>query len=176
MDTAYIWLALGIIGALIVLGIQYYVKRFLSIKKIIGVFLLSLLVITVGFGSFWSFIEHSFLANQVAAYIGWLPGNPFQLEVAFANLAFAVLGILCLWIRGNFWTATIIGVSVFYLGDACGHIINMFSTGNYAPGNAGTALFLDILIPILLISLLVSYKVLEERAVRSAIKSLERSL
>jgi hypothetical protein len=176
MDTAYIWLVLGIIIALVMLGVQFYSKRALTLKRIIGTTLLSLLVVTVGLGSIWASIGHSLFANQVASTIGWAPGSPFQQEVAFANLAFGVLGILCIWIRGNFWTATVIGVSIFLLGDAIGHISNILVTGNYATGNAGTVLVLDILVPLLLIGLLVAYKILEERAVRSAIKSLERSL
>jgi len=176
MDTAYTWLLLGIIGGLLISGIQFYLKRSLTTKKLCEIFLLSLLVITVGFGSIWAFIGHAFLSNQIAAYIGWSAGSPFQLEVAFANLAFGVLGILCFWIRGNFWTASIIGFSIFTLGAAYGHILNMFSTRNYAPGNAGAVLILDILIPILLIALLLAYKVLEKRAMHSAIQSLERSL
>jgi len=176
MDTAYTWLILGIIGALIMLGIQFYSKRVLTTKRIVGTTLLSLLVFTVGFGSIWASIGHSLFANQVASSIGWAPGSPFQQEVAFANLAFGVLGILCIWIRGNFWTATVIGVSIFLLGDALSHITNIFATSNYSTGNAGAVLILDILVPILLIGLLVTYRVMEERAVRSAIKSLERSL
>jgi hypothetical protein len=176
MDTAYTWLILGIIGALIILGVQFYSKRFLTLKRIVEIFLLSLLVITVGFGSLWAFIGHAFFANQVASYIGWASGSPFQMEVAFTNLAFGVLGLLCFKIRGNFWTATVIGVSVFYLGAAIGHVSNMFSTSNYSAGNVGADLVLNILVPLLLIGLLVAYKVIEEKAVRTAIKSLERSL
>jgi Family of unknown function (DUF6790) len=176
MDTAYTWFLLGIIGALLISGIQFYLKRSLTTKKLCEIFLLSLLVITVGFGSIWAFIGHAFLPDQVAAYIGWSAGSPFQLEVAFANLAFGVLGILCFWIRGNFWTASIIGFSIFTLGAAYGHMINILSTGNNAPGNVGAVLILDILIPISLIALLVAYKVLEKRAMHSAIQSLERSL
>ena len=52
----------------------------------------------------------------------------------------------------------------------------MLSVSNYALGTVGATLIVDILIPLLLIGLLVAHKVVEERAVRSAIKSLERSL
>lgn len=176
MDTAYTWLTLGIIVALIILGVQFYSKRFLTLKKIVEVFLLSLLVCTVGFGSLWAFAGHAFFANQVASYIGWAPGSPFQLEVAFTNLAFGVLGLLCFWIKDDFWTATVIGVSIFYFGAAIGHISNMYATSNFSPGNVGADLFINILMPLLLIGLLVAHKIMKERAMRSAIKSLERSL
>ena len=92
----------------------------------------------------------SFLSAQVAANIGWAPGSPFQHEVAFANLSIGVLGVLCYWIRDNFWTATVISSSIFLLGAAYGHIINMFQFANYAPGNAGSVLYMDIIGPIIL--------------------------
>ena len=59
--------------------------------------------------------------RPVAASIGWPAGNPFQYEVAVANLAFGVLGLLCLRFRDGFWTATAIGWSVFMLGAAAVH-------------------------------------------------------
>jgi len=176
MDTAYTWFVLGIIVALIVLAIQFYLKRFLAAKYVVKIFLLSLLVFTVGFGSIMGFIGHAFFADKVAAYIGWASGNPFQLEVAFANLAFGIMGILCFWIRGNFWAATVIGFSVFSLGAAYGHIMNMFYTGNSAPGNVGAVLILDIFVPLLLLLLLLTYNFVQKKALKSAIKSLERSL
>lgn len=176
MDTAYTWLALGIIGGLVGLGIQFYLKRLLTTKKIVEIFLLSLLFFTVGLGSMWAFIGHAFVPDQTAAYIGWAAGSPFQQEVAFVNLAFAVMGLLCAWIRGNFWSATVIGFSIFSLGAAYVHLVNIFTTGNYAPGNAGPALIIDVLVPLLLLALLATYKVLQKRAMHSAIKSLEKSL
>ena len=115
--------------------------------RIVEIFLISFLVISVGFGGIWAFIGHFFLSAQVAANIGWAPGNPFQSEVAFANLSIGVLGVLCYWIRDNFWTATVISSSIFLLGAAYGHIINMIQFSNYAPGNAGSVLYMDIIRP-----------------------------
>ncbi len=54
----------------------------------------------------------------------------------------------------NFWTATVIAISTFYLRAAYVHIANITQTRNMAPGNA---LYIDILIPIILICLLVAY-------------------
>lgn len=84
--------------------------------------------------------------------------SPFQLEVAFANLSLAFLGILCWKFRDEFWIATVISLSVFYLGATYGHIMDIILKGNHAPGNAGGPLYLDIILPILLIFLLVYHR------------------
>jgi hypothetical protein len=64
------------------------------------VFLVWFLVVWAGIGSVFTFLSHTLSANQTATAIGWPIGNPFQSEVAVANLAAGVLGILCYWIRG----------------------------------------------------------------------------
>ncbi|MCA1737479.1 MAG: hypothetical protein LC740_01230 [Actinobacteria bacterium] len=77
----------------------------------------------------------------------------FQTEVAVANLAINTLGILSYWIRGNFWTAAVIATSVWLLGAAAIHVSEMVGAGNYNPGNAGVVFHMDIIGPLLLISL-----------------------
>ena len=176
MDFAYIIFILTILVAVLVLLISKIRNKALNKKIIVKTFLLSFLVISVGIGSIWAFIGHLFLSEQVAASIGWVAGSPFQLEVAFANLAIGVLGILCYWIRGNFWTATVIVNSIFLLGDAYVHVINMLQFANYAPGNAGSVLYMDIIGPVILIILLVAYKTMEKEAIKNSIKSIENSL
>jgi hypothetical protein len=81
----------------------------------------------------------------------------FQSEVAVANLTIGTLGILCYWIRGNFWTATVIAFSVQWLGAAVVHIRDIVVAANYTPNNAGTTLYMDILMPVILIALLAYY-------------------
>ncbi len=63
--------------------------------------LLYLLVIFARVGGLIGFLGHTFKAQEIALKIGWQP-SPFQFEVAVANLAFGVLGILCLWQPGGF--------------------------------------------------------------------------
>jgi hypothetical protein len=158
MEFPYIILILTILVAILIILISKITSRALNSKRTVEIFLISFLVISVGFGSIWAFIGHFFLSAQVAANIGWAPGSPFQSEVAFANLSIGVLGVLCYWIRDNFWTATVIFSSIFLLGDAYGHIINMIQYSNYAPGNAGSVLYMDIIGPVILIVLLIAYK------------------
>jgi hypothetical protein len=125
--------------------------------RVAEIFLLWFLVITVGVLSVFFFISHTVFAATSAASIGWPAGNPFQSEVAVANLSVGVLGILCYWMRGSFWNATVIGFSVWWLGDAVVHIRSVVVSANYAPNNAGLTLPMDILMPVILIALLVYY-------------------
>lgn len=122
---------------------------------IIESLLVSLLVVTVGLQGIWGFLGHYFKSDEIARFIGFPPGNPFQKEVAFANLAFGVLGILSFWFRGGFWIATVISISVFLLGAALVHINEIRETQNLNPGNAGMILLTDIVIPLALIVLLI---------------------
>jgi hypothetical protein len=158
MDFAYVIFIITILVALLVILISKLTSKPLNRERIVEIFLISFLVIFVGFGSIWAFIGHFFLSAQVATNIGWAPGSPFQSEVAFANLALGVLGLLSYWIRDNFWTATVISSSIFLLGAAYGHIVNMIQYSNYAPGNAGSVLYMDIISPIILIVLIIVYK------------------
>lgn len=116
------------------------------------------LVFLVGVPGIVGFSGHVFAADQVAESIGWPKGNPFQFEVGIANLSYGVLGIACSWIHGNFWTATVIGYSVFLWGAAIGHVRQMVQEKNFAPGNAGAVFWLDILVPAALYVLLFTYK------------------
>jgi Family of unknown function (DUF6790) len=145
--------------SLVVGAVHLYLDKQPRTKgRVAEIFLLWLLVILVGIGNVFNFIGHTVFADATAASIGWPAGNPFQSEVAVANLSVGVLGILCYWMRGNFWVATVIGLSVWYLGDAVVHIRSMVVEANYAPNNAGITFYLDILIPVILIAVLAYYR------------------
>jgi hypothetical protein len=125
-----------------------------STPRIAEIFLLYLLAGPVGLGGTLAFVGHTVRADQTATYIGWPAGNPFQLEVGVANLAFAVLGLTCIWIRGHFWTATCLGFSTFLLGAGVIHLREIGMRHNLASGNAGPVLYLDFALPVLMLTLL----------------------
>jgi hypothetical protein len=152
--SSLFFLVLGlVVGAVHV----YLDKQPRTKARVAEIFLLWFLVIAVGVTSVVAFIAHTVFADTTAASIGWPAGNPFQSEVAVANLAVGVLGILCYWMRGNFWVATAIGFSVWWLGDAVVHIRSIVVEANYAPNNAGVTFYLDILVPVMLLALVVYY-------------------
>src|SRR5882757_9006428 len=126
--------------------------------RVAEVLLLWLLVINVGVASVLTFVADAFFADRMAASLGWPAGNPFQSLVAVANLSVGVLGILCYWIRGSFWVATVIGFSIWWMGAGAVHIKDIVVSANYAPNNAGATPYMDILVPIVLMALLTYYK------------------
>jgi len=112
--------------------------------------LLWLLVIKLGLGGIWAFLGHYFKSDEVAGYIGWPAGNPFQKEVAFTNLALGTCGLLCFFFRDGFWLATIVFASIFLLGAFSVHVKDQQESGNKNPGNAGPVFFADIIVPLTL--------------------------
>ena len=129
-------------------------KRPVSAGRCAEVLLLYLLVFFAGLGGLMAFLGHTFKAQEIALKIGWQP-SPFQFEVAVADLAFGVLGILCIWQRRGFWTATGIGYAVFMLGCAYGHFQDMTRHGNFSPYNVGMVLWVnDLAVPVVILLLL----------------------
>jgi len=75
-------------------------------RRVIVTLLQWSLLVNVGIAGILGFYSRTFNAAATAEFIAWAPGSPFQFEVATANLAFGVLGVLCLWFGGAFWAAT----------------------------------------------------------------------
>ena len=97
--------------------------------------MLYMLAVGVAGSGIGGFFAHAFLADEVADSIGWPAGSPFQLEVAFANLALGILGILAMNRRGGFRDATVIAVTIFAGGATITHVIDIVETDNLAAGN-----------------------------------------
>ena len=109
--------------------------------------LLWILVIKIGLWGMVAFCAHYFNSDKIAEHIGWPPGNPFQKEVAFTNLAIGVCGVLCYYFRDGFWLATIVFASIFLLGAFSVHVHEQKTSCNKRSGNAGVIFYLDIIVP-----------------------------
>jgi hypothetical protein len=57
----------------------------------------------------------------------------------------------------GFWLAAIVMASIFLLGAAAGHVKQMIVAKSFAPGNAGAVFFADVVVPIVLIVVYVTY-------------------
>ncbi len=144
----------------VVATISALVDIFVYEKEAVESFLGQYLFWCVGVFLFVSFFLHWFrkTADKIAEGIGWEPGSPFQKEVAAADGAFGVLGILSLWICGNFWTATAIGASFMLFFMGVGHVLDIQRRKNYSPLNAGSIVWFGLLMPVVLMTLLVLWK------------------
>jgi|SRR5271156_5100941 len=101
----------------------------------------------IGAGYFYNFVMHGFFGKMSAAFIGWAD-SPLQFEVATASPGFAVVGFFAAFRSFDLRLAAIIGPALFMLGAAAGHVYQMVTEHNFAPGNAGVIFYMDIIIPL----------------------------
>jgi hypothetical protein len=160
-------LALSLIGFFIHLFVS---KKAKTPLRIVELLLLYQLVFSVGLISILAFLGLTFIPEYVAQYTGW-PACPWQQQLANVNLGYGVLGILCIWKRDLFWLATIIGLSIWLIGDAIDHIADMMINHNYAPGNIGITLYSDIIVPLVLLILYFLYKYLQKKQTSELIEA-----
>ena len=102
---------------------------------------------SIGIDNFYNFVMHVFFGRMSAAFIGWAD-SPFQFEVGTASLGYAAVGLLAAFRSYDLRLAAVVGPSIFTLGAAVGHINQMVSAHNFAPGNAGIIFWTDIFIPL----------------------------
>ena len=109
-----------------------------------------MLFLFVGVLGVYTFALHCFWPNLAAEGIGW-SNSPFQWEVGIANAVVSVLGLLSLKASRPFRAAVVIAVAIWLWGDAVGHVYQMVSAGNFAPGNAGPWFWTDVAGPAFLL-------------------------
>ena len=144
------FLVLGVIAALIAVALKPGGFTFANVaEELLAYFIL----FSVAISFFYNFVFHVFFGELAASYIGWAD-SPFQAEVGYASLGFAVIGLLAF--KGNCCVrfAAILGPAMFQWGAAVGHIHDIMTTGNMAPGNAGIMLYSDIFLPVIGFALL----------------------
>lgn len=108
-----------------------------------------MLLLPVGLGGIWGFIFHAFLPQYTAHHIGW-PDSPFQYEVAMANLGLGIAGIVGYRKSWEYALAVTIMVACFLGGVFYVHLVEIFGMEDFSPGNVGSILYSNFLIPLLL--------------------------
>jgi hypothetical protein len=125
-----------------------------TLHRVIELILVYQLVFNVGVLGIISFLGHTLFPLTAAKHLSW-PSGPFQQELANASLGFGVIGVLCYWIRNHFWTATVIGSSIWLFADAVDHLYDIFFNENVSTVNEGIVFYSDLLIPFFLCFLLI---------------------
>jgi hypothetical protein len=111
-------------------------------------------LLAVGVTGLYTAVMHVFLPERTASHIGWQT-SPFQYEVGMADLATGVLGVLAFRASFGFRLATTVATACWLWGDAVGHVRQMIVAHNFAPGNAGSWFWTDVLVPLILVACIV---------------------
>ncbi len=122
---------------------QTRVDRPLVVEKLLAWYVF----FSIGIDNFYNFVMHVFFGKMSADFIGWAD-SPFQFEVGTASLGYAAVGLLAAFRSYDLRLAAILGPSIFTLGAAAGHINQMITVHDFAPGNAGIIFWTDIFIPV----------------------------
>lgn len=139
------FLVIGFVTA----SLEYGCKRKKKTTSASGIYLAHLFFFSYGCSYFYNFVMHVFFGEMSAHFIGWQQ-SPFQLEVGFASFGFSLIGFMAAFSTNvGFRVAAIVGVGCFLWGAAGGHIYQMITQHNFAPGNAGIIFWTDIFKPII---------------------------
>jgi hypothetical protein len=135
---------LGLIVSLVVIARSgASIDRPLVVEKLLAWYVF----FSIGIDNFYNFVMHVFFGKLSAGFIGWAD-SPFQFEVGTASLGFAAVGLLAAFRSYDLRFAAVLGPSIFTLGAAVGHLYQMVTAHNFAPGNAGIIFWTDIFIPL----------------------------
>ena len=103
-------------------------------------------IFPAGLMGLWAALGHIVFPARVAQTIGW-PTSPFQFEVGVANLGIGLAGLYAAFRSFEARLATNLVLACFLIGAGVGHLRDIVTAGNFAPGNAGPILFTDLLTP-----------------------------
>jgi hypothetical protein len=124
----------------------------------------------IGLQGIFAFVGHTLKADESADKIGWPRGNPFQTEVAFANLAFGVRGaLICVWPGADYLVALLLGSTIFVYGAVYTHLREYVLRKNDGTLDTGTLIYLSGALPVVWWSLLLAKSIFEER--RSSLRA-----
>ncbi len=145
--------------AIIILIIALIVAGFTIVitgADLVETLLVSIVLFNIGFQGIMAGVMHWYRpsADRIAKKIGWQPGSPFQKEVAAADGAFGILGVISFFVRGSFLTATVIGASFMLFFMGIGHVLDIRRNKNLSAYNAGTVVYFDLMLPVALLCLL----------------------
>lgn len=118
-----------------------------SSAEISGVFLNEFIFYALGVAFTINFVMHSVFGDYAAKTIGWAQ-SPFQLELAFSSLGFALVCFLVYSRKAQFRAkvGVIVAAVIFGFGAAGGHIYQSVVNADYAVNNTGLLLIGDIVI------------------------------
>ena len=140
----------------LIVGLIYSTAKITKIDKL-RIIIINVIFFNIGLNNVHNFIAHAFFGDEIAKFIGW-QNSPFQLEVAFASLGMALGAFWAFRREFEAWVTIFLTYSGFLWGAAGGHIYQIIVNHNFASGNAGIIFYMDIISPLVILLLLITYK------------------
>ncbi|WP_051840855.1 DUF6790 family protein [Streptomyces sp. NRRL F-5126] len=109
-------------------------------------------VSALGCGSLWMTLSFLLMPATMADAIGFTR-TPFMFEIAFANLALAVLAFRARTAPARERLTAGLAAGAFLWGATIGHLYQWFANGDHHAGNTGGILVYDVLVPAIMIVL-----------------------
>lgn len=118
-----------------------------SASVVSGIFVNTFIFYALGVAFAINFVMHSVFGDYAAKTIGWAQ-SPFQLELAFSSLGFALVCFLVYSRKAQFRAkvGVVVAAVIFGFGAAGGHIYQTVANADYAVNNTGLLLIGDITI------------------------------
>lgn len=108
------------------------------------------ILLPVGITAIYVFLMHIFFPQHVSSIYGWQM-SPYQIQMAMANLGYGITAILSFKASYHFRLATVVGVTFWLWGNAVGHVYQIQVLHTLSPDKAGSWIFTDMFVPIILI-------------------------
>ena len=89
---------------------SHHNRKFIMLKYFVSIFIAPM--------GLFGFIGHQFMADKVAAAIGWEKGSFFQKEIGFANLAMGISAIYASHLNNEAALKTIVIAYAIFMGGA----------------------------------------------------------
>ncbi len=105
------------------------------------------LLFSIAVSYFYNFVFHVFFGEMAAEFIGWAD-SPFQKEVGFASLGFAVIGLLAFKGSRDMRIAAIVGPACFLWGAAAVTSTRWSRRAISPRATPASCFYSDILLPI----------------------------
>ena len=124
-------------------------------------FLFNFILFNIGLWGIATFIRDYFSFVKREGKIRRQSRRLLQKAVVFFNLFLGILGILCIWVRGDFWLITVIIFSIFIFSHGCyeiKHLEEIVANKNWSLNYTIFVVNFNLLFPSALIVLLVVFK------------------
>ena len=106
------------------------------VEKLLAWYVFFGIGIGIGIDNFYNFVMHVFFGKLSAEFIGWADSVPVRGRNREPWLCRG--RALAAFRSHDLRLAAVLGPSVFTLGAAVGHLYQMVTAHNFAPGNAGS--------------------------------------